>query len=338
MNPARTSRRYFDETKLLVLERNDEVKHQYFGQLNEHLNPGDVLVFNRSATLPSSFSGRLERTQQVVELRLAAFQGPEIRQPQNWLAILFGEGDWRQPTEERSQPPPVVEGDLIFISEELRAEILEVRWNRLLRIKFQSQNLVRDLYNMGKPIQYSYHQEPLEVWDQQTIFSGPPISVEPPSASFQFSWKQLLELREKGVEVTTLLHGAGISSTGNSRLDQLLPLSEWYQVPLSTMRKIESVREIRKKVVAVGTTVLRALQSVYENQKLEGLTSLKIKPETQLAYANALLTGMHEPESSHMELLFSFSPREQILRGYQEANALSYRAHEYGDLALLISG
>lgn len=338
MKAANTSKRQFEQTKLLVVNGKNQRTHTNLKQIADFFESGDVLVVNHSATMPSSFRGHLERTNEFIEIRLAAFQGPSATQLHHWQAISFGEGDWRQPTEERAPAPTLQVGDILYFGEELQAKVEAIREERILDIQFISPSLLRSLYKYGKPIQYSYHQEDLAIWDQQTIFSGPPISVEPPSAAIQFNWELLIKLREKGVKIASLLHSAGISSTGDSELDKQLPLNEWYEIPQKSVDIIQEAQRNNKKVIALGTTVLRALESSLHQEELTagtGLASIKIQPGFAFKHINALITGIHEPQSSHIKILYSLCSKDAIQQGYQEASHLGYMNHEYGDLSLI---
>lgn len=338
MNAATTAKRYFENTKLLVFSGTDTVKHTTMYQLEDQFKEGDLLVVNRSATLPGSFRGHLKHNQVPIEIRLAAFQGPDAQHLEHWYAIAFGEGNWRQPTEARGPAPLVQPGDTICLGENLNAHIISVHHNRVLEIQFGSTALLPALYRQGKPIQYAYHEKELAVWDQQTIFSGPPISAEPPSAGFPFTWEMVLRLKQKGVKIATLLHSAGISSTGDPDLDRLLPLQEWYEIPVETVAFIQAAHQQNRRVIALGTTVLRALESAGKNRELQagpGLTTLKITPGYSFQQVDTLITGMHEPESSHMRILDSLCPMSLIQNGYTQAREKGYRGHEYGDLSLL---
>ena len=338
MSPAQSSQRFGSDTKLLALIQNDQIQHTNVRNLIDFLNPGDLLIVNRSATLPSSFRGNLQRTGEFVEIRLATFQGPNPNDLRNWLAFSFGKGDWTMPTENRESPPNIVAGDKITFGPDLSLEVVRSQHKRLLQIKFLSSELEKNLYRYGKPIQYSYLTENLEVRDQQTIFSGPPISVEPPSASFPLTWELVFSLRKNGVQIADLLHGAGISSTGSTTLDNMLPLTEWYDISEKTVKAFHIAKHNNKKVVAVGTTVLRAMESAWDGDQFRsghGLTSLKITPGYKIKSANALVTGMHQGGTSHMNILDSICPIDQIRKGYSEAEQLGYRGHEFGDIAFL---
>jgi S-adenosylmethionine:tRNA ribosyltransferase-isomerase len=341
MKAASTAHRSLENTRLLVFPARDQIAHSTVGQLEAYLQAGDVLVVNRSATLPGSFRGHVIGSQAPLEIRLAAFQGPDPAHLHHWRAVAFGSGDWRQPTETRGPAPHIQAGDRLWLGDSLQAEVQGVTHERLLEIVFESPDLLPSLYRYGRPIQYAYHQAPLAVCDQQTLFAGPPISAEPPSAGFPFTWGLIERLRQKGVQIAPLLHSAGLSSTGDATLDQHLPLPEWYEIPADTITHIQTAKQQGRRIVALGTTVLRALESAQQAGGLKagrGMATLKVVPGYRFQVVNALITGMHEPESSHMRILDALCPMSLIKNGYQEAENQGYRGHEYGDLSLLSCG
>ena len=212
MKPAINSKRKFGDTRLLLFNQEEKIEHQRVNDLINYFNAGDVLVINKSATMPSSLMAKIDRSGEEVEIRLAAFQGKSASNLDDWAAFSFGSGSWKDQTEERGIPAEIRIGDRLIFSESLKAIVLNVDKERLLKIKFIANNIAQEVYKVGKPIQYSYLEEELGVWDQQTVFSSIPVSVEPPSASFVFDWNLVLKLKEKGVKVVGLLHSAGISS------------------------------------------------------------------------------------------------------------------------------
>jgi S-adenosylmethionine:tRNA ribosyltransferase-isomerase len=269
---------------------------------------------------------------------LAAFQGPDLGHLDNWWAVAFGPGDWRTSTEHRAPPPTLKVGDQIALGSDLSADILEVREDRLLRLRLQSLDLLKSIYQNARPIQYSYLIEDLHVWDQQTLFAQTPISVEPPSAALRLHWETILRLKSQRVQIVSVLHGAGISSTGSLYIDNLLPLPEYFEVPAVTADAITSALAAKHQVIALGTTVLRALESSLRFGKVSarsGMTSLKITPGHRVRSVTSLITGMHERESSHMQILNSLCSADVLDRGYKEATDLGYSSHEYGDLTMV---
>lgn len=241
------------------------------------------------------------------------------------------------PTEKRGAPPRLEINDVVVFSRSLRARITKVdsQFARLVDVEFLSNDLVRDLFRLGRPIQYSYLREELKTWDQQTLFAGPAISVEPPSASFPITWSQVLNLRKKGVDVVPILHAAGLSSTGEPDLDSRFPLDEYYAVPRQTLERANVARARGRRVVALGTTVTRALESAFSSQRLSGYTDLRLDGGRTLGLVTSLITGMHEEGTSHAELMEAFCGCEQIKAANREAEERNYLAHEYGDLAIL---
>lgn len=345
MKPARNSKRYGNKTRLLVVQDQGRPEHERVNNLADRLEEGDLLVVNTSSTLPSSFTGKVQRSSEELEIRLASFAGESPEDLAEWWAVAFGSGSWRDPTERRGQAPELVVGDVVELNPKLHVQILEVKEQRLLKVRFYSNaSLVSELYKAGRPIQYSYLEEELAVWDQQTIFSGPPLSVEAPSTAFPLTWKLLLKLRQKGVELATLWHGAGISSSGEDRIDNLFPLEEWYHIPEATAHAVRKARHEGRRIVGVGTTVVRALESASLVAKAEngdlirsgsGKTKLRITPDFVPQVIDLLLTGLHEEGSSHMDILDAFCQRERVRDAYNEAREKGYRGHEYGDLSLM---
>jgi S-adenosylmethionine:tRNA ribosyltransferase-isomerase len=196
-------------------------------------------------------------------------------------------------------------------------------------------------YQVGRLIQYSYHQDALELWDGQTIFASKPIALEAPSASFLLTWEIVLALQNKGVQVVSLLHAAGISSTGEENLDQLLPLPEYFEIPQAAVDIINTAKQENRGVIALGTSVTRALESAAmqdgEIRPGSGITTLLLSPTYNRKIVTGLITGMHEDGTSHLQLLQSFAPWKLIEKAYSQAKNLGYLWHEYGDACLILA-
>lgn len=342
---AASSERRGDKTKLLTIDRKTGgISHGAVRDLPERLHPGDVLVVNDASTLPASLRGLHLATRTQVELRMAmpASLGTFESNAPVWLCVLFGTGDWRVPTENRAPPPIVEEGDFLDFGVGLRGEVQKVCSevsSRLLEVRFESGtgSVWAGIFLAGRPIQYSYLRHELKPWDQQTIFSSHPVAVEPPSASFPFSWDLVFRLKERGIEVVSLTHATGLSSTGDRKIDSRLPFPEFSRVPESTVRAILRARNSERGVVALGTGVTRALESGarlgFPDQSF--MSYLRIRPETDLQIVTGVLTGMHEDGASHLDLLGAFVDEGSIKRGYGEAKERGYLWHEYGDVCLI---
>ena len=346
MNPAVHVHRGDDDARLLVLRSADTahaVEHARVAELGELLDAGDLVVVNRSATVPASLSAHVRGDRKRrSEIRLASFLGPTLESLDQWNAVLFGAGDWRTPTEARGEPEAVTAGERLVVADDLHADIDEVdeQFPRLVRLTFHATRVADALHRYGRPIQYSYLDRRVEVEEQQTIFAGPAVSVEPPSASFPLTWQQILRMHARGIEIVAITHSAGISSTGDPALDVRLPLPEWFDVPAATAAAINRTKDADRRVVAVGTSVVRAVESCVVDGRaraLSGVTSLRLGSHRQPALVDALVSGLHEHGTSHLDLVRAFVDDETVTRGYAEAEAFDYRMHEYGDVSLMMA-
>jgi S-adenosylmethionine:tRNA ribosyltransferase-isomerase len=202
--------------------------------------------------------------------------------------------------------------------------------------------LWRALYAAGKPIQYSHIARPLSLWHVQSGFASRPWALEAPSAGRPFTWGLLGRLRAHGVGLTSVTHAAGISSTGSEALDRRLPLADRYLVTDAAVRAIEGARVARGRVIAVGTTVTRALESVaLTHGRLvagEGEATLVIGPGFRPAVVDGLFTGIHTRGTSHFALLEAFAPPALLDGAIAHAETAGYLEHEFGDSCLVLPG
>jgi S-adenosylmethionine:tRNA ribosyltransferase-isomerase len=213
--------------------------------------------------------------------------------------------------------------------------------SRLVELTFEDSvsRVWEGLARHGRPIQYSYVPEPLALWDTWTRIAGQPVAFEAPSAGFVLTWRTIHELRRRGARLATITHAAGISSTGDDQLDALLPLDEPYFIPASTAGSIEQTRDRGGRVIAVGTTVVRALEHAARPDGSvapgHGLATERIGPSTELRVVDAIVSGVHERGSSHYELLRALQPDAVLDAMNAEADARGYRTHEFGDFVFI---
>ena len=180
-----------------------------------------------------------------------------------FVAVVFGAGDHRMLTEDRPPPSPLSSGDKLEFGPLIASVECVLDHPRLVRIRFAGSpaSVMRDLARHGRPIQYAHVPEPLRLWDVWTKIAANPIAFESPSAGFALDWRTLKGWRERGVDFATLSHAAGLSSTGDAALDQRLPLDEFYFIPEACASAIEAAKSRSGRVVAIGTSVVRALES-----------------------------------------------------------------------------
>ncbi len=319
--------------KLLVVDANrSTLSDRRFDSLPSLVQEGDVWVLNDAATLPASLTGSVG--DRAVELRLMG-----EREDGRWRAVLFGEGSWRDDTDHRPAPPRLTVGRTIALGDCLSARVVEVdpRSSRLLVVDPEpgGDAFWRSLYAIGRPIQYSYLPREMSLGELTTGYASRPWAVELPSAGRPLTAALLASLRRTGATVVTLTHAAGLSATGDPALDALLPLPERYDIPSETAEAVERAREEGRRVVAVGTSVTRALEgSAAQHGRVRagaGETDLRIGPELRRRVVDALLTGAHDPSSSHYELLLAFAPAPLLRDAVQRAAQLGYLGHELGD-------
>jgi S-adenosylmethionine:tRNA ribosyltransferase-isomerase len=342
LSPAAWPRESPLAERLLVVDpRCDCTEDGRVGDLAAYVRAGDLLVVNDAATLPASLQGRTASGAPVEARLLASRDG-------SWRAVLFGAGDWRTRTEDRPAPPLVREGDVLTFGADLRARVAGVSptSTRLVTLRFEgdTDHFWSALYRHGRPIQYAYVAAPLALWHVQTPFASRPWSSEMPSAARPLAWELVLALRAKGASFASITHAAGLSSTGDVTLDAALPMRESYEVPVETADAIARTRARGGRVIAVGTTVVRALESAAlqggGGTVAPGIrdTDLVVGSGHTLRVVEAIFTGMHEPGTSHDTLLQAFAPRELLLRAFQAAQQRGFVGHEFGDSMLVGPG
>ena len=330
------------DAKLLVVDEQRHFIHVPRSEFVEFLLPNDLVIANDAATLPASLAGVLHPTGKAIEVRLAGRPSLDPSDINRFSAVVFGEGDFHLRTEDRPLPPPLQSGDILLLGP-LRATVQNLLGHpRLVELVFAgtADEIWAGLASHGRPIQYAHMQTSLELWDVWTRIAGLPVAFEPPSASFVLDWHVLSAIREHQAGFATITHAAGISSTGDEELDRLLPFDEPYRIPVTTAKAVELTRKRGGRVIAVGTSVVRALEdAATEDGHLrsgDGLAKGRIGPSTRLKVVDAILSGTHEPGTSHYELLRAFLEDSTLERTTRELDARGYRTHEFGDSVLIL--
>jgi len=337
MIPATAAVQRPADARLLVVDGTGHVTHLARPEFPSCVRRGDVVIANDAATLPASLVGVHVATGRPVEVRLAAARSISPHAIGRFTAVVFGAGDFRTTTEQRPLPPRFNPGEIIRLGP-LQAIVVRVLDHpRLIDVEFQGSpaSTWEGLARHGRPIQYAYLQEPLAIWDTWTPFASVPAAFEAPSAGFVLDWQMLGALRERGATFATVTHAAGISSTGDPELDARLPFDEPYDIPAATAARIDAARHRGSRIIAIGTTVVRALEDAAARDgdvhPGAGVATLRVGPFTRLRVVDALVTGQHEPGTSHYELLRAFQGDEVLRDALAEAEAKGYRSHEFGD-------
>jgi S-adenosylmethionine:tRNA ribosyltransferase-isomerase len=329
------------DAKLLVIDAAGGLHELARGHLAEVLDPGDLLVANDAATLPASLDGIHLRSGLPIEVRLTGRRSLAFDDVRDFSAIVFGAGDHRTRTEDRAAPPPIDTGDRLALGP-LRAMVCRSLGHpRRLALAFDGtpDSVWAGIASHGRPIQYAHLAQPLAMWDVWTSVAARPVAFEPPSAGFVLDWQMLGALKARGIGFATLTHAAGISSTGDAALDAQLPFDEPYHLPAATLQAIVDTRRRGGRVIALGTTVARALEHAAASPRGlhagDGLADQRIGAGTRLRVVDAIISGTHEKGTSHYELLRAFATDASL----QRADALllrhAYRTHEFGDSVLV---
>jgi S-adenosylmethionine:tRNA ribosyltransferase-isomerase len=339
VNPIQRPR----SARLLVLDARGRVFERPRGNWIDLVGRGDLLIANDAATLPASLAGRHARTGKPLEVRLAGRSSLAPGDVLQFTAVVFGEGDFHLRTEDRPAPPHLVAGDELIFGADSEPPVLLARVDalldhpRLIRLTFiaSAPRVWAALSRVGRPIQYAHIQTPLRLWDVWTPIAGVPVAFEPPSAGFALDWQTLRRAPDLGIGFATITLAAGISSTGDPEFDRRFPLDEPYRVPAATAAAIQRTREAGGRIIAVGTTVVRALEHAVLSDIVvrsgEGVATDRIGPSTKLRIVDALLSGTHEPGSSHYELLRAFAGDRTLARASDRLDRGGYLTHEFGD-------
>jgi S-adenosylmethionine:tRNA ribosyltransferase-isomerase len=311
----------------------DELSHHGFAELPDLLLPGDLIVVNNSATIPAAVplapaAGRLLS----VHFSTAMPEGDwlvELRSGHGHASVPFAGG---KPGERLDLPGGAV----------LR---LTGRFSRRLWRARLSAAVIPYLLRHGRPIRYSYVPEPWPIESYQTVFATWPGSAEMPSAARPFTAGIVTRLVSRGVGIAPITLHTGVSSLEG----QEDPYPESYDVPAATARMVSLTRQAGGRVIAAGTTVVRALESAAVQSAgaqpgqpgglvapAAGWTSHVVTSQTGVAVADGLLTGLHEPKSTHLWMLAAFAGHRLLGRCYRAAIDGGYHWHEFGDVHLLL--
>ena len=315
-----------DGVRLLVATP-DGIEHARFSDLHEFLVPGDLIVVNESATIPASLP--TDGPDGPFVLNLSTHYGDGL-----WLA----EPRWSVDT---PGPMPLHEGEEVRLPG-LTATLVSM-FPGLERLWFVQMNgdVETALTLHGSPIRYGYvdHDYPLDAY--QTVFARVPGSAEMPSAARPFTVDLVDRLKSGGVEIATILLHTGVSSleVESKNLEDQVMYAEPFTVTADTAEAVNATRSSGNRVIAAGTTVVRALESAWVRDRVRpasGFTRLYIHPARGVQAVDGLLTGFHDPMASHLAMLYALAGEQMVRASYAEAVKVQYLWHEFGDSNLLL--
>ena len=309
-----------DEVRLMVSDkRTDRIVHAGFRNLPDFLGPNDVVVVNVSQTIPATLSATRDDSSRF-DLHLSTHLDADV-----WVV------EPRQTSVRVGERVALAEGAAAtFIAPHRGSQRL---WRA--RLDLGKVPLVY-IHKWGKPIKYQYVDDEWPLHYYQTVYASRPGSAEMPSAGRAFSHRVLDELRDRGVGIAEITLHTGVASLEKDEP----PYEEWYEVPPATVDLVENARRNGGRVIAVGTTVVRALESSLDAADRlipsSGWTELVITPERGVSVVDGLLTGFHEPRATHLAMLEAIAGRDHVAIAYAAALDSGYLWHEFGDLHLIV--
>jgi S-adenosylmethionine:tRNA ribosyltransferase-isomerase len=321
-----------DEVRLLVAETNRTVRHATFRELATFLRPSDLVVVNTSATRASAVDG-LRADGRPVTVHVSH----QLPHSDEWVIELRTPGGVARITDARARELVHLPCGVTATLRAAHPDPSHRSGSRLWLARIPVEGGVPGwLEWVGRPISYGHLHVRPPLSDYQTVFARDPGSAEMPSAGRPFSSRVLADLRRRGVAVGELTLHTGVSSTESGEP----PPAEWYRVPPVTAAQVNATRANGGRVVAVGTTVTRALESAADpHGQLDpdvGWTTLVLGPDRAPRVVDGLITGWHEPDASHLLLLEAVAGPELVGQAYAAALAARYHWHEFGDSCLLL--
>lgn len=317
-----------DASRLLVLDRESgAIQHAIFRHLGQYLESGDLLVLNETRVLPARFHARKAHSAGRVEILLL-----RRKDERTWEALVGGKG--------------MVDGKLIELEAGPRGEIVEVLTGARRLIRFL-EPLEPYIERIGQVPLPPYIQTPLQDPERyQTVYSNHPGSVAAPTAGLHFTRRLINQLKRQGIRFAKVTLHVGLDTFGPVTEDdprQHAIHTEWCQVSAQAAQAINQTRRRGKRIVAVGTTSVRALESAASIAShgqvvapFEGATDLFILPGHAFRAVDAMLTNFHLPRSTLIMLVSAYAGRERILAAYQTAIQQGYRFYSFGDAMLII--
>jgi S-adenosylmethionine:tRNA ribosyltransferase-isomerase len=329
--PPEAGGRTRDDVRLLVASvAEDRLRHARFADLPHLLAPGDLVVVNTSATLPAALTARRADGGEVV-LHLSTPVPGEDERDGRWVVELRRDGRRAGDAHAGERLVLPAGGGATLLAPYLGTRL----WVAALTL---TRPLHAYLAAHGAPIRYAHVEGEWPLRDYQTVYATEPGSAEMPSAGRPFTAELVMRLIARGIDVAPLILHTGVSSLEAGEQ----PYPERFRVPEWTAARVALARELGGRIIAIGTTVVRALESAVDAsgrvRAAGGWTDLVVDARRGVRAVDGLLTGFHDPDASHLRLLEAVAGRALLERTYCEAARAGYERHEFGDVALLLGG
>jgi S-adenosylmethionine:tRNA ribosyltransferase-isomerase len=314
----------------MILHRwTDVIEHQAFQDIFAYLNPGDLLVMNNTRVLPARLIGKKETGGRIEMLLIPSWNGMKGE----WEALMKSSGKLKR-------------GARIQFEQGLGVEVEEVKDGKgKVRFSYQGEvvDILKKIGHIPLPPYIRRKDEPLDRDRYQTIFAERDGSIAAPTAGLHFTPSLLQSLKDKRVHTTTITLHIGIGTFAPVKVRDIEDHkmeAEWIEISEKTAREIEETKTRGGKIIAVGTTTTRALESFSNGnggvRPGKGMTSLFIYPPYRFRVIDGLVTNFHLPKSTLIMLVSAFAGKELLMKAYQEAIDRKYRFYSYGDAMLIL--
>ncbi|NPA52379.1 MAG: tRNA preQ1(34) S-adenosylmethionine ribosyltransferase-isomerase QueA [Aquificae bacterium] len=314
-----------DRCRLMVLDRKKKsIDHRIFKDIESYLQEGDLLVLNDTKVIPARLVGKKETGASIEVFLLNPTQDENV-----WEVLI-------------KNLKRLKEGNRIIFADDFYAELLEKREDGKAVVKFFGGELKEKIDRYGQIPLPPYIERAPEEKDKefyQTVFAKKEGAVAAPTAGLHFTNELLDNLKQKGIKIGYITLHVGIGTFKPITTQDITKHKihqEFYQIPKETVHMIEQTKKRGNSVIAVGTTVVRTLETFARNRKTEGFSSLYIYPPFEFKLVDKLVTNFHLPKSSLLLLVSAFAERQFVLKAYKEAVEKKYRFFSYGDAMFII--
>lgn len=314
-----------DSSRLLVLRRAaDAIEHRIFREIGDYLHPGDLLVVNQTRVIPARLAARKVETGGKAEILLLRREDA-----QTWECLVGGKG--------------LTPGKRLELADGLQAEIIASLEGSRRLVRFD-EPVENHLPQDGvMPLPPYIHEKLTDPERYQTVYAKTPGSAAAPTAGLHFTPRLLEELQQKGVGLAQVTLHVGLDTFAPVTEDdprQHTIHTEWCELDGETARRINETKAAGGRVIAVGTTSVRTLESAADGQggvkPISGPTSIYILPGYQYKVVDAIITNFHLPKSTLIMMISAFAGRERVLSAYQIAIQQGYRFFSFGDAMLIV--
>jgi len=320
-----------DGCKLMVLDTKEEtITHRKFSNIVDYFNKGDILVVNNTKVYPARLYATKDRSSSKVEVFLLRELSSDL-----WEAMV--------------KPARKVRiGNKLIFGDGIECDVIDntISGGRVLRFEHNTENLHKFIEKNGlSPLPPYIKRDPIpsDKKNYQTVYATERGSVAAPTAGIHFSNALLKKIKAKGVKIANVTLHIGLGTFKPIMVEDLTRHqmdSEYFNVPLETATMINEAREKKKNIITVGTSTVRALETVvvagFQVTAKQGWTDKFIYPPYEFKMCDTLITNFHQPQSTLMMMVSAFSNKDLVMRAYKEAIAKKYRFYSYGDAMICI--